>query len=404
MFCLKCGEIVQDNASFCPFCGTKIGENEDENKAIVYVEKYNADTHSGKNNSIARLSKRLENKRWIRSIAIVMGIIAVVLIVFGYKSIANSSYKYAVDNYEYYEKQMNETESMANLYGRSGILGSGYAGIASSWEEMLDKAQKTIILGRVKAGVGFGLGIVLLICVAFLLVKREKGSLHTTQDDERSFSEKTKKMKDTWTGIKETRRYTVVAAICLSLYSVIASYNIISSMIKYGYYTISLTTIISYIVPIAFAILLFIGKKNIGFLIATAGVIVVYIYNITEMAQVDLSIKTMGTTFLQMTEYLALFLLFLFSVIGRFRKYDKAIKYLWFLPSALSLISSLAVYIQWGYFSDLSYTWLYIFEDFCDVMAWLFVGLWLRADSKNNHKEISNITKMISDVSSDNEI
>ena len=162
--------------------------------------------------------------------------------------------------------------------------------------------------------------------------------------------------------------------------------------------------IISYIVPIAFAILLFIGKKNIGFLIATAGVIVVYIYNITEMAQVDLSIKTMGTTFLQMTEYLALFLLFLFSVIGRFRKYDKAIKYLWFLPSALSLISSLAVYIQWDYFSDLSYTWLYIFEDFCDVMAWLFVGLWLRADSKNNHKEISNITKMISDVSSDNEI
>lgn len=61
---------------------------------------------------------------------------------------------------------MKETKSMANLYGGSGILGGGYASIASSWEDMLEEAQTTIVVGRVKAGVGretVGCGIGMVI-------------------------------------------------------------------------------------------------------------------------------------------------------------------------------------------------------------------------------------------------
>ena len=190
MFCLKCGEVVPDDASFCPVCGTKIGEKEDVKKAIVYVEKMNegTPTYENKNSVTSKVSKRLKNKNWIRGIAIVMCIIAVILIVFGYKSITNSSYEYAVDNYEYYEKQMKETKSMANIYGGSGILGGGYASIASSWEDMLEEAQTTIIVGRVKAGVGFGLGFILLCCVVFLYVKWKIRIGYTEKDSKHSFN------------------------------------------------------------------------------------------------------------------------------------------------------------------------------------------------------------------------
>lgn len=67
--------------------------------------------------------------------------------------------KYAVNHYQYYEKQMKETKNMANLYGGSGILGGGYASLASSWKDMLEEAQTKIIVSRVKAGVGFGVGL-----------------------------------------------------------------------------------------------------------------------------------------------------------------------------------------------------------------------------------------------------
>lgn len=79
MFCLKCGEVLPDDASFCPYCGTKIGENDDANKAIVYVEKMNEDTptYENKNSVTSKVSKILNNENWIRGIATVMCIIAV---------------------------------------------------------------------------------------------------------------------------------------------------------------------------------------------------------------------------------------------------------------------------------------------------------------------------------------
>lgn len=409
MFCLKCGEVVLDDASFCPFCGTKIGENEDANKAVVYVEKMNEDTpaYDNKSSVTSKVSKRLKNENWIRGIAIVMCIIAVILIIFGYKSITNSSYEYAVDNYEYYEKQMKETKSMANLYGGSGILGGGYASIASSWEDMLEEAQTTIIVGRVKAGVGFGLGFILLVCAVFLFVKRKKEAGYTDagKGSKHSFDISMKKMSNAFSNIKE-KKYAVIAAICLSIYNVIGIYNVVLPMLKYSFYTISFTTVISYIASITFAILLFVGKKNIGFLITSVGMISLYVYYIAEIVLGDLSVGGIGIHLLRIAAYNILFVLFLFSVIHALNKKDKAIKFLWFVPPVLWMISSLVEYILWEYFSYLSSTWMYILMDFCNVVALFFVGLWLREDNKkaDNHKEMLNDSAMIANDSSSNEI
>lgn len=165
---------------FAHFVGAKFGESEDTEKANVYVEKVKEeDTFENDSNATSKVLKKLTSKYWIRGIAVVMCIIAVILIIFGYNSITDSSYKYAVNHYEYYENQMKETKSMANLYGGSGILGGGYASLASSWKDMLEEAQTKIIVSRVKAGVGFGLGFVLLICAVFLFVKKKKRDGYT---------------------------------------------------------------------------------------------------------------------------------------------------------------------------------------------------------------------------------
>ena len=48
---------------------------------------------------------------------------------------------------------------------------------------MLEDAQTTIVVGRVKAGVGFGLGFILLVCAVFLFVKWKKAlDIHLEAD------------------------------------------------------------------------------------------------------------------------------------------------------------------------------------------------------------------------------
>lgn len=147
MFCLKCGEAIPDNSSFCPFCGSKVYEYENSEKAVVYATLTSEDTKKTNFISANKISK-IKNKKIIYGSAIIMCILAVVLMVFGYKAITNPSYKNAVDNREYYEAQMKETDSLANIYGRTGILGGGYANISSSWENMLEKAQIRIFIAR----------------------------------------------------------------------------------------------------------------------------------------------------------------------------------------------------------------------------------------------------------------
>lgn len=381
MFCLNCGEAISDHMSFCPFCGTKIGEKKDTEKAIVYVEKVHDDDSETSSSGTANASKKVKNARWLRGIAAVMCMIAVGLIVFGYKSITDSSYKFAVDHCEYYEEQMKETRSMANIYGGTGILGGGYASLSSSWEDRLEEAQTKILVSRVKAGVGFGAGSILLLFAAFLFVKGQKKIRYaendSNHDSNHSISMSVKKTGSTCLNING-KRCAMIAAICLSICNVIGIYGIVSSMFKFKYYTISLSTIIGYVLSISFAVLLFIGKKNIGFLITSFGFIAICVYDVIEIALADLGFATMRLCLSIAAAYSILFILFLFHVIDVLRKKTKVFKYLWFVPAVIYLISFMITCIEFKYFSYFSYEWEYIVRNFCDVAALFFVGLWIR--------------------------
>lgn len=399
MFCLKCGEAMPDNVSFCPFCGTKIGENKDTEKAIVYVEKVNEGSAETRAEMSPKMLDKMKSKSWGRGVAIVMCVLAVILIVFGYKSITDSSYKYAVDNYKYYEQQMKETKSMANIYGGTGILGRGYANISSSWEDMLEEAQKTILTGRVKAGIGFGLGFVLLLLAIFLFVKGKRGFRYNEKPSIPSVS--VRKTGNTSFNIND-RECAIIAAICLGIYSAFRIYNVVSSMLKYDYYSMSVITVINYIALISLAIMLFIGKRHIGFLIASGSVIALYIYNIIEVASAGFSFEVMKAYFLEGISHIILFVLLLFAVIDVLSKKDKVIRFLWFVPAAVYLVSFVINCIRWEYFSDLPSTWKYIIFNLIYVIALFFVGLWIRTITKNAENCGVNVADSVE--TGDNEI
>lgn len=393
MFCLKCGEAMPDNVSFCPFCGTKIGENKDMKKAIVYVEKENessVETHAGVSSKVL---DKIKNESWRRGIAIVMCVFALILIVFGYKAITDSSYEYAVDNCEYYEEQMEETKSMANIYGRTGLLGGGYANISSSWEDMLEDAQKTILIGRVKAGVGFGGGFALLLLAIFLFVKGKKGFRYNEKSSTGTVS--VRKTNNNSLNINDGK-CAIIAAICLGMYNVLGIYNEVSSMVKYDYYSISMITVINYIASVSLAIMLFVGKKHIGFLIASGSIIALNVYDIIEVTPVGFSLDSMGIYFLECISHVILFVLLLFAVIKVLSKKERVIKCLWFVPAMIDLISFVIICIRWEYFSYLSSTWEYILMNLSYVVALFFVGLWIKKSvkkAKNSEDNLTNLEK-----------
>lgn len=101
---------------------------------------------------------------------IVLCILSVFLIRFGYQSITDSEYEEAVKSYDYYESQMEETSSMARNYGGSSVFGSTYSRLAAGWKNLLDDAGKMIVTTRIKTGIGFGGGILSIIFGIVLIV------------------------------------------------------------------------------------------------------------------------------------------------------------------------------------------------------------------------------------------
>lgn len=386
MFCLKCGEAIPDNSSFCPFCGSKVYEYENSEKAVVYATLTSEDTKKTNFISANKISK-IKNKKIIYGSAIIMCILAVVLMVFGYKAITNPSYKNAVDNREYYEAQMKETDSLANIYGRTGILGGGYANISSSWENMLEKAQIRIFIARVKAAIGFGIGIPLFILGGLILImeKRKTAMVKITTQTTNS--------KNTYnTNLHKNKKYSIIAALCLTILNAGGIIRVFSSIINESSYDSSFQTVILYIATIAFIVLLFIGKKSIGFLITNGIIILIFMQNIFEMILTGCRFEFIITNLLQSAAYISLFILFLFGVIDVLYIKYKAIKYLWFVPAVVNLIYLAAECIQFYYFNYISSIWFLLLLEFLNVIALFFIGLWVKDINKISEKTEDTLT------------
>lgn len=135
--CPECGKEIKDVIIICHECGYQLKEVDGQKTSV---------------------SKNKEN----RQLAIGMCIIGCILLVFAFRTITSSKYKFYAENYETYVARYEENLETANSYGW-GLLRSGYSDIASRYEDMAKEAKKTIWLYRIKVVVSGGAGIVFII-------------------------------------------------------------------------------------------------------------------------------------------------------------------------------------------------------------------------------------------------
>ncbi len=95
MVCLKCGAVIANGSKFCSECGCAT-DVVNESGAVAVQEQ---------------LSGNIEysSQRKMFIIGIVMCICSVILFVFGYRSMTDTKYKHAIENVDYFESQMDET-------------------------------------------------------------------------------------------------------------------------------------------------------------------------------------------------------------------------------------------------------------------------------------------------------
>lgn len=130
--CPECGKELLNNVSVCPECGYVI------KKAIV-------------------------QKGFICRRQIVFIIIGILCLIIGFKMITSKQYSHYKENYSYYEEQYIETTMLAESYGYSGTLGSGYEYLSESWKGMKEEAWRYLLFCKVGAIALAGIGVVMII-------------------------------------------------------------------------------------------------------------------------------------------------------------------------------------------------------------------------------------------------
>lgn len=169
---------------------------------------------------------------------------------------------------------------------------------------------------------------------------------------------------------KNAKLYPLIAAVCLALYTVYSVWNSVTRATASEYYSITWQTVVWWAIDGGLAVLLFMKKKNIGFVIAAAAGVLMELFYLTQY----FSIYNLWVAIV----YVALLALFMINVIPSFGKNANMTKILGFVPAGLYLAYYLFMWTKNGYFSDISYTWKYIISSLILVAGFLFAGMWLR--------------------------
>lgn len=200
--------------------------------------------------------------------------------------------------------------------------------------------------------------------------------------------------------MKKGKVFAVLAAVCAlvcALYSIVVN---LADMNKFEDYTITIDTVLWWGVLLGFAVLLFLRKKNVGFLVVTglAGLLEMYYFVRNLVAyigyvhiNVSFIVSSVVCNLLHIIVYVALFMLFLFNVVPLFKEKAQITNILCFIPAWLHLV---AYGLQWYYmilngtFSILADVWFDLFIlAVVQTCMLLFAGLWLketRVDTEYN--------------------
>lgn len=158
-------------------------------------------------------------------------------------------------------------------------------------------------------------------------------------------------------------KYSLIAAIC---YTVYALYNIIRIIYvsNSDYATITAVNVIFWIAAIGMATTLF--MKNKKAVVAAAGV------NALLGAYYIISYFSLWN----LCDFLAYASVVVFVVLTI--KGNDVVKKIWFVPAAVLLLGCVIGWITGGYFEFLSATWKSMLVSSVEIVALLFVGMWVK--------------------------
>lgn len=168
------------------------------------------------------------------------------------------------------------------------------------------------------------------------------------------------------------KKFSIISAVC---FIVVAAYNIIISI---QYHSIIFMMIIPSVIWVAFAVLLFLQKMNIGLVVVGGANTLLGIYYLINAPYLFYILNFLcSATILAIT---------LFNCLASMQEKEKVFSKLWFVPGALMAVNYLIEWIQWGYLAFLSQTWKYIGIDIIEIIAYIMLGLWLyrSAEIKDN--------------------
>ena len=177
---------------------------------------------------------------------------------------------------------------------------------------------------------------------------------------------------------KKAKIYATVAAICFVIATLFSVRRDLVFSAAYDDCSLSWQRdIVWWLIYGCFAVLFFIKKKNIVFLIpAGMGFLIEIYYLIDQMKVINFfDIES----FLMAAVYASLLVLFLFNVIPLLRKNAEIItKILCFVPAGLSMVHIIykvyIIYLKWHE----AMAWDYILIRIASGIGFLFAGMWLR--------------------------
>lgn len=163
------------------------------------------------------------------------------------------------------------------------------------------------------------------------------------------------------------KKYALISAICYAVYAI---YNIIDGIIyvsNYEYATITAFDILFWIGMLGMAIALFV--KNQKIVIAAAGV------------NALLGAYYIATHFRlwNLCDFLAYASVVVFVILTL--KGNDVVKKIWFVLAAVLLLGCVIGWITGGYFEFLSAAWKSMLVSIVEIVALLFVGMWIKEDA-----------------------
>lgn len=160
------------------------------------------------------------------------------------------------------------------------------------------------------------------------------------------------------------KKYALIAAICYAVYAI---YNIINRIIYVSnseYATITVFNILFWIGMLGMAVALF--MKNQKIVIAAAGV------NALLGAYYIVSYFSLWN----LCDFLAYASVVVFVALTL--KGNDVVKKIWFVPAAVLLLGCVIGWITGGYFEFLSAAWKSMLVSIVEIVALLFVGMWVK--------------------------